>query len=341
MLYLATLIFVLGLGYSFYRDNRSLLNPALLIVSLFLLYLSLARIFYDLGFTLGHDLLFALGAVLLPILLFISGLFLVYNGLVLLRKEGKSKANLLSLLMGVAILLLFALFFLRTSFHDGLFYRNPIWNNLFILIFYSYFLFGLAFAGFMLYSYLYLFIPKKKHYDFIIIHGAGLLGGEGVTPLLKKRIDKAVEAFHQMDNPQVKLIASGGQGADEKISEAQAITNYLIEETDIPADKIILEDKSRTTYENLLFSKALGEKEVTEPVFLFVTNDYHVFRTSVYARNAGLKGDGLGCATASYYIPSAFIREFVAIVVKLKWFFAFFYLLFIMATILSYKGILW
>ena len=46
-----------------------------------------------------------------------------------------------------------------------------------------------------LYSILYLFIPKKKHYDFIIIHGAGLLDGEKVTPLLKRRIDKAVEAY--------------------------------------------------------------------------------------------------------------------------------------------------
>ena len=38
-----------------------------------------------------------------------------------------------------------------------------------------------------------------------------------------------------------------------KISEAQAITNYLLEETDVPQDGIILEDQSRTTYENLLF----------------------------------------------------------------------------------------
>ena len=105
----------------------------------------------------------------------------------------------------------------------------------------------------MLYSILYLFIPKKKHYDFIIIHGAGLLDGEKVTPLLKRRIDKAVEAYHKSKNPHIKIIASGGQGGDEKISEAQAITNYLLEETDVPQDAVILEDQSRTTYENLSF----------------------------------------------------------------------------------------
>ena len=68
---------------------------------------------------------------------------------------------------------------------------------------------------------------------------------------------------------------------------------------------IILEGQSRTTYENLLFSKKLGEKLVASSQFLFVANDYRVFRTSTYARKLGMKGDGLRCRTAGYYIPSA------------------------------------
>jgi len=193
----------------------------------------------------------------------------------------------------------------------------------------------------MLYSILYLFIPKKKHYDFIIIHGAGLLDGERVTPLLKRRIDKAVEAYHKSKNSNIKIIASGGKGADEKISEAQAITNYLLEETDVPQDAIILEDQSRTTYENLLFSKELGEKLVAKPQFLFVTNDYHVFRTSTYARKLKMKGDGLGCRTAGYYIPSAFIREYVALCVKMKWLFLVLYVPLLVIILAAYKGVIW
>ena len=103
---------------------------------------------------------------------------------------------------------------------------------------------------------------------------------------------------------------------------------------------IILVDQSRTTYENLLFSKKLGEKLVASSQFLFVTNDYHVFRTSTYAPKLSMKGDGLGCRTSGYYIPSAFIREYVALCVKLKWFFIFFYALLFIALLLSYKGIL-
>jgi len=273
--------------------------------------------------------------------LFLSRLPFLYNGVILLKREGRSKANYLSMLLGIVILVFFALMLFRFGDRDALFATNHFLNILFVFIFYSYFIFGFAFTGFMLYSILYLFIPKKKHYDFIIIHGAGLLGGEKVTPLLKRRIDKAVEAYHKSKNSNIKIIASGGQGGDEKISEAQAITNYLLEETDVPQDAIILEDQSRTTYENLLFSKELGEKLVAKPQFLFVTNDYHVFRTSTYARKLKMKGDGLGCRTAGYYIPSAFIREYVALCVKMKWLFLAFYVLLSVLILIAYKGIIW
>lgn len=245
------------------------------------------------------------------------------------------------MLLGIVILLFFALMSFRLGDRNELFYTNHFLNILFAFIAYSYFIFGFAFVGFMLYSILYLFIPKKKHYDFIIIHGAGLLDGEKVTPLLKRRIDKAVEAYHKSKNPRIKIIASGGQGGDEKISEAQAICNYLLEETDVPREAILLEEDSTTTYENLLFSKEMGERLVTSPRFLFVTNDYHVFRTSTYARRIGMKGDGLGCRTAAYYIPSAFIREYIALCVKMKWLFITLYVLVILALIFSYRGVLW
>ena len=94
-------------------------------------------------------------------------------------------------------------------------------------------------------------------------------------------------------------------------------------------------------YLSYLFSKELGEKLVASSQFLFVTNDYYVFRTSTYARKLGMKGDGLGCRTDGYYIPSAVIREYVALCVKLKWLFIFFYALLFIALLLSYKGILW
>ena len=332
---------VLAFILSFWIDNRSLWNPVLFLLSLISSYIYLSYLFYKNGYENVQLAFYGVAFVLLPLLLFLSGIFLIYNGVILLKREGRSKANYLSMLLGIVILVFFALISFRLGGQNELFYTNHFLNILFVFIFYSYFIFGFAFAGFMLYSILYLFIPKKKHYDFIIIHGAGLLGGERVTPLLKRRIDKAVETYHKSKNSNIKIIASGGQGGDEKISEAQAITNYLLEETDVPQDAIILEDQSRTTYENLLFSKELGEKLVAKPQFLFVTNDYHVFRTSTYARKLKMKGDGLGCRTAGYYIPSAFIREYVALCVKMKWLFLAFYVLLSVLILIAYKGVIW
>ena len=332
---------VLAFIVSFWKDNRSLWNPVLFLLSLISSYFYLGYLFYQNGYENVYLAFNVFAFVLLPFLLFLSGIFLIYNGVILLKRGGRSKANYLYMILGIVILLFFALMLFRFGDRDALFATNHFLSILFVFIFYSYLIFGFAFAGFMLYSILYLFIPKRKHYDFIIIHGAGLLGGERVTPLLKRRIDKAVEAYHKSKNSNIKIIASGGQGADEKISEAQAIYNYILEETDVSKESVLLEDKSRTTYENLLFSKEIGEQLVENPCFLFVTNDYHVFRTSTYARKLNMKGDGLGCRTAGYYIPSAFIREYVALCVKMKWLFLAFYVLLSALILIAYKGIIW
>ena len=342
MLYIITGIVIVAFIFSMLRDNRSMWNPALLIIGVFFSYLSLVQLFYTSGDENVYMITLAAGFLGVPFLVFLSGIFLIYNGFVLLKREGKSKVNYLSLGMGILIIAFYIMIFVRAYGTDNyIFYQNPWLNIFFIFVIYSYIIFGFAFAGFWLYSLLYNFIPKGKNYDFIIIHGAGLLNGERVTPLLKRRIDKAVEAFKKSRNSNIKLIASGGQGADEKISEARAIFNYLMEETDVPGEAVLMEDQSKTTYQNLLFSKKLGESLVENPRFLFVTNDYHVFRTSTYAKKIGIRGDGLGCSTASYYLPSAFIREYVALCVKMKWMFAGFYALLIIAIAFSYHGILW
>ena len=337
-LYGITTIVLIALLFSMWKDNRSLWNPALLVIEVLFLYLSIANVFFSFGYENAHLVVIA-GFLLIPIIIIFSGIFLIINGFILLKKEGFSKANLLSPIMGIVILLFFVFMWIRAGFVTTDYNH---WINIpVVFIIYTYIIFGFAFVGFMMYSCVYLWLPKKQHYDFIIIHGAGLLDGERVTPLLKRRIDKAVQAFQQSKNPHIRLIASGGQGSDEKISEAQAMYNYLVEHTDVPKEAIILEEKSTTTYENLLFSKEIGEQLIENPRFLFVTNDYHVFRTSTYARQIGMQGDGLGCSTASYYIPSAFIREYVAMCVKMKKLFIGLELLYVLLIILSYRGILW
>lgn len=173
-----------------------------------------------------------------------------------------------------------------------------------------------TFSALFIYSQLYRLLPKNKNCDFIIVHGAGLLNGERVSPLLAGRLNKGIEVF-ESSGRKAKIIVSGGQGSDENISEAEAMKNYLFEKG-ISEHDIIMEDRSTTTLENMMFSKKIMDQIMPQYRVIFVTNDYHVFRTGLYAKQVGLKADGVGCKTASYYWPNAFIREYIAIILKYK-----------------------
>jgi uncharacterized SAM-binding protein YcdF (DUF218 family) len=139
-----------------------------------------------------------------------------------------------------------------------------------------------------------------------VVLGAGLIDGERVGKLLGNRIRAAVNA---VQNEETILVFSGGQGGDEKVSEALAMQRFAVEVLDFPESRTMLEDKSRTTYENLVFSNELIKEK-----FLFFTSDYHVFRAALFARQIGLNAEGgRGGATAMYYRVPAFLREFIAV----------------------------
>ena len=48
------------------------------------------------------------------------------------------------------------------------------------------------------------------------------------------------------------------------------------------------------------------------------TTNYHVFRSGIFAGQAGLKAEGMGSKTKWYFWPNAFIREFVVLLVSQK-----------------------
>ena len=152
-------------------------------------------------------------------------------------------------------------------------------------------------------------LPPKL--DYVVVLGAGLIG-EQVTPLLASRIDRGIAIYHK--NPGSKLIMSGGQGPDEVISEAQAMTSYALVKG-VAADDIILENKSTNTKENIKFSRDLM---TNGSQFALVTNYYHVFRALLLARKLKIKCIGYGARTKFYFSLNAFIREFVGYLVMTK-----------------------
>ena len=89
--------------------------------------------------------------------------------------------------------------------------------------------------------------------DYVIVLGAGIRGTTPTRPL-QFRIQTAYD--YMMANPDTILIASGGQGRDEEISEAECIRNTLVE-MGLEESKILIEEKSRDTVENICNSYEL------------------------------------------------------------------------------------
>ena len=235
-----------------------------------------------------------INAVLL--ILLIVPFFLIYNGIVMIKREGRHLSQLLSLALGGMILLGEAAFFLalfRPYFTEGAI-DPSLWFLVCMMVSVTVIYGSLSFLIFMLYTLFLQIIPRKKDFDYVIIHGAGLLDGQRVSKLLRDRLDKAIEVYRKDPTPP-KLIPSGGQGSDEKISEAEAMKSYLMDQG-IPENDIILEDASTTTYENLLNSKKImdikeiqerlseiGRQEATEE---YITMDGMIMSKHVSAKEA-------------------------------------------------------
>ena len=135
---------------------------------------------------------------------------------------------------------------------------------------------------------------------------------KGSTPSynLAKRLD--VAAAYLKENPHTKVILSGGKGAGEDISEAEAMSVYL-EEKGIARGRMFLENQSVNTDENIAFSqKFLPDTEVS---VVLVSSAFHLYRAKRIARKQGLtQVTGLGSPSKWYSVPNSYVREGFAVI---------------------------
>ncbi|GAY73960.1 YdcF family protein [Lentilactobacillus kosonis] len=251
------------------------------------------------------------GLIGFPIL---AGAALIANSRVMEVKEGKSLTAKLSLIFGVNLILIVLLGYLALRYASD-------WPAAIIAIIFWVLMVDISltfvFVGYLFYSFMYQMFPVKYPADYVITLGAGVRSDE-VSPLLKSRLDRAIQYFRSFAAKHAFMIPSGGQGPDEPYSEAYVMAKYLKGQS-IPEESIILEDKSTSTYENMLFSKQKIEAdwksrgETGEPKIVFSTNNYHVLRGAIYAKRAGLNAQGVGAPTSFYFLPSAMLREYIAI----------------------------
>lgn len=145
--------------------------------------------------------------------------------------------------------------------------------------------------------------------DYVIILGAQWKPG-GPSEVLRRRLDRAVEYLRE--NPDTTVIVSGGQGSNEPISEAAGMRQYLVN-AGISDEKILVEDQSTNTLENLVFSGRLLDKKNDSVVI--VTNNFHVFRAMRIAEKQGyVHAEGMAASSVAGLAPNNLLREFVGVV---------------------------
>lgn len=152
--------------------------------------------------------------------------------------------------------------------------------------------------------------------DYLLILGGDIIGEDTPSPQLFERMKAA--AVYLKENPNTVAVACGGCfRPKQKKSEAAIIADYLIEQG-IDADRIILEDKSTTTFQNFEFGAKVIESHAVKPVsqvkVAFLSSNYHVHRAGVIAKRYGIENCGaVACKTPGAALPR-YLRELVVAV---------------------------
>ena len=254
-------------------------------------------------------------------LMILFAVLLIISNIELLRHERVRFQNVLGLLLGIILIIGEIVYYLiYSSFHpvSQLQHFIVVSAENIIGITFTYFeciLFASLLCGFWAAEH----VPAADR-DYILILGCGFRKDGSLPPLLRGRVDKAMEFWYKQKEKTGKeavIIPSGGQGQDEVMSESQAMYQYMVS-SGFPEKAIMREEKSANTYQNMEFSKALIEKMEKRSLAAsddppvntaFVTTNYHVFRSGVWAGLAGLPAEGLGSDTVWWFWPNAFIRE--------------------------------
>ncbi len=243
------------------------------------------------------------------------------------KKERKEKLWKVWLVLGILCLLYFTVLIAYTGF-TNLFYfiwfpagivfllfswmakkhlvkRMPKWFKIvcgtFIGVCLTIFLFieGLILSGF--------YRMPATEVEYVVVLGAHVRNGRP-SRVLAKRLDAAYD--YAIEHEKVVVIVSGGQGANETTTEAYAMASYL-EEKGLDPKRIIKEEQSTSTYENLVFSMELMEDD---PCIAVVSNDFHIYRATHLARAVGYENpQGLAARDDIRTLPANLVREFFGV----------------------------
>lgn len=142
----------------------------------------------------------------------------------------------------------------------------------------------------------------------IIVLGCRVRGDEPSLSLIK-RVDAAYKFL--LFNPESVAILSGGQGKDENISEAQCM-QQLLYARGISKNRLILEDRSTSTDENIRFSLQIIETLDLDRNVAIATSEYHQKRAANICKKYGLNSTPVSSKTKRTLLPTFLLRELFA-----------------------------
>ena len=252
--------------------------------------------------------------------LFLFSLSLIVSNIALLRHERPRFQNLLGILLGLILIGAGA----GTYAASRLLYRYDFSYDAMRAVTMTRNTVGLAFTYVecILLGTIICGLRAAKHVpapdrDYILILGCCFRKDGTLTPLLKARVDKALDFWRMQKEKTGKaafIIPSGGQGRNESMPEAKAMSNYIAG-TDIPSEYVLPEDQSVNTFQNMQFSKEIIDGKnpgSSSAKVCYVTTNYHVLRSGILANKVKLSAEGLGAKTKWWFWPNAFVRECAA-----------------------------
>ena len=275
--------------------------------------------FYDMSYQISFMADYFVMLTFIPMI--VLAVLVSLSNIALIRHEGRRPANLLGIALSVVWLIAIYIWYYGElkAFSLGLPFKViQVASCLFAV--------AIGYGECLLLSTIVCGWAASRHTpkhaaDYLVILGCGIRDDGTPCPLLAGRVDRAREfdaARIAAGEKPATFVPSGGQGSDEIISEAQSMCNYLVEHG-VEPERMVLENRSTNTRENMTFSREVIERhagrDVSEVSVAFSTTNYHVFRGYVCAHQAGMAVEGMGSKTKAYFWPNAFLREFAGLLV--------------------------
>lgn len=153
-------------------------------------------------------------------------------------------------------------------------------------------------------------IPSDTDDSTVVVLGCRVRE-DGPSLMLSERINTAYRFL--TDNPEKMCILSGGKGSDEPVSEARCMFDRLTE-MGIDPERLILEEESTSTYENLLFSsRIISERNLNKRITV-ITNDFHMYRAMLLSDKLDLDSYRFPARTSIIFYPTYFVREICGVI---------------------------